>query len=159
MVDNKGYGSVAGHVAGSAEAVHGNVDGYHEPLQVGIKAEHAAQQSEGGHDGTTRHTGGGNHGDGQHHDEADIGAEIAGKPHAERDGVGHSGDFKYAARHVDGGAEGHGEACRFGAHTVLDGLLKGYRDGGGTRCSAEGGDVGGQHGDERVEGVWRGAGR
>lgn len=129
-VDDKGNGSVAGDVAGCAKAVHGYVDGYHQSLHVGVEAEHAAQQSEGCHDGSAWHAGCGDHGDAQHHDEAYVGAEVARQPHAEGDGVGHGGYLEDAAGHVDGGAEGDGEAGSLFAYTVLDGLLQGDGDGG-----------------------------
>ncbi len=41
-VYDEGDGSVAGHVAGGAEAVHGDVEGYHQGL-VGLReAQHGA---------------------------------------------------------------------------------------------------------------------
>ena len=46
-----GQGSVAGHVAGCAEAVHRYVESYHERIFSVGEPEHRAEEAERSHDG------------------------------------------------------------------------------------------------------------
>ena len=63
-------GSVARHVAGSSETVHGDVECDHQRLCRLVEAEHRLQDTECRHDGSSRNARCGYHRDAQHKDES-----------------------------------------------------------------------------------------
>ena len=69
-VHDEGQRTVARHIAGCAETVHGYVEGYHQCLVVFREAEHRRKYAEGGHDGPARHARSRHHRDAEHTDEA-----------------------------------------------------------------------------------------
>ena len=73
FVDDDRDGAVARNVCGGAEAVHGYVESNHQADHCFVEAEHCLQDADGGHYCATRDSRCGDHGDAEHHDEADIG--------------------------------------------------------------------------------------
>lgn len=69
-------GSVARHVAGSPETVHGDVECDHQCLCRLVEAEHRLQDTECRHDGSSRNARCGYHRDAQHKDESGKQREV-----------------------------------------------------------------------------------
>ena len=155
-VDDDSEGAVAGHVAGGAEVVHGDVEGNHESLLVVAEAKHGVQHAEGCHDGAAGHAGGGDHDHTEHQDEAGQVGEFHGITLHEHECYGAGHNLEGAAREVDGGAERHHKAGHVLVHAVGDGLAQGHGDGGGAGLGAKGGDIGGQHAPEHEQRVLAG---
>lgn len=155
-VDDDGEGSVAGDIAGSAEVVHGDVEGNHECLFRIPEAKHGMEDAQGGHDGTARYSRSRHHDDTEHEDEAnhDGGDNRAALHKHDGDGAGH--DFECAAGEVDGGAEGNDESCHILVNFVAECLLQGDGDGGGGRLRAQCGEVGRHHAPEQQQRILAG---
>ena len=155
-VHDYGDGSVARHVAGGAEAVHGDVEGNHQGLGRLVEAEHSLEHTQCSHDGTAGNPGCGDHGDAEHEDEAAEIERVYGYAGHHHDGHGAGGDFHRAARQVYGGAQGNNKGGDVFAHPVFKGLGQRDRYGGCRRLGAQRRGVGGQHVLEQAQGILAG---
>ena len=152
-VDDHGYGPVAGDVAGRAEAVHGYVEGYHQRLFLLAESQDHLQRGQGGHDAPTGNARTRHRHDGQHEDEVEEQGRVVGHAIEQTDGQGARRYLHAGARHVDGGAERNNKARYLLAHLVAQRVAEGHGYRGGRRARAQRREVGGQHVEQRADGI------
>ena len=118
-VNDDSQSAVAGYVASSAEAVHGNVNGYHQGAVGVVEPEHGGEQSQRSHDGAAGNSGGGDNGYAEHENKAGKHLKVIRYAGGQHKCHGASHNLHHRARHVYGGAERHGEAGCLGRHSSL----------------------------------------
>ena len=86
FIHDNGDGAIAGYIAGGAEAVHCDIEGYHERLHIGIETQNRGKRTQGCHHGSSRYARSCYHTDGEHEDEIEEEGQVARQAIDETDG-------------------------------------------------------------------------
>ena len=86
LIHNYGNGTIARYIAGGAEAVHCDIEGYHECLHIGIETQNRGERTKRCHHGSSRNSRSSHHADGEYEDEVEKEREIARHTIDETDG-------------------------------------------------------------------------
>ena len=103
-LDDNCYCTIAGDIAGGAEAIHGDVKRNHKCLLLSIEAKDGTERGKRRHNCSAGHSGGGNHHDSKHKDKLQEFAELHAHTGHQADGNGAACNLHRTAGHMDGGA-------------------------------------------------------